>query len=198
MSTQLDSSLKQLKQANATGERVENNLTETQAALASVQNQLAASETVSTDLKAGLIKAKTSREALERLLRAAELERDRQIQLANQTHETLVIVQANLRQETKERRQADARLVAAREAAEAAARERERQFHAFHEAARQNIRWAVQQDAGARGRYNLARGAGRSRFEAVLFAQSHNGSAQETIRQYGTAHVEKYIRDLGA
>jgi hypothetical protein len=62
--------------------------------------------------------------------------------------------------------------------------------------ARNNIAW-VFEDAGAKQTYETAVSRGLSRYQAVLAAQGHNPSAQETVAAVGEAQTDELIKSLG-
>ena len=104
------------------------------------------------------------------------------------TQNELTAARSEIEHQTQEMRQAEEKRraeEAARSAAETAA----------FGPARKNIFWAVNE--GGRNTYDEARRNGKSRYEAALKAQGHNGDAQETIRSYGMSRTVQYTGQLG-
>lgn len=64
------------------------------------------------------------------------------------------------------------------------------------EQARNNINW-VFKDAGAKRTYEMAVSHGLSKYQAILAAQGHDPSAQQTVAALGETRVEQFVNSLG-
>ena len=167
-----DMAARDLAAAGEQRETIEERLEEAQGQLTDLDGKLATSTEELTQIRDKLAQAEATREQA--------------LRIAESTRATL--------------EQAQRDLVAQSEAFQVAEATRQAEIAAFHAAnsdARQNIRWVIQLDAGARKRFDAHRSAGRGCYEAVLDAQNHNTGAQETIRSYGSGYTTLYIQDLG-
>ncbi len=67
---------------------------------------------------------------------------------------------------------------------------------AVSDIARAHIRFVINEDARARGRYNAARDLGRDPYDAIIVAYANDPNATAAITAFGAANTEAFIAEL--